>query len=62
MTNYVYRILPHLERDGKVTNRDRGDHPHAPALDELRVRVVMVPARLLSPAKRERGPRAHDPG
>jgi DNA-binding HxlR family transcriptional regulator len=25
--NYLYRILPHLEKDGKVTKRDKGYHP-----------------------------------
>ena len=24
--NYLYRILPHLEKDGKVTKRDKGYH------------------------------------
>jgi hypothetical protein len=30
--NYLYRILPHLENDGKVTKRDKGYHP--PAADQ----------------------------
>jgi predicted Rossmann fold nucleotide-binding protein DprA/Smf involved in DNA uptake len=25
--NYLYRILPHLEKDGKVKKRDKGYHP-----------------------------------
>jgi DNA-binding IclR family transcriptional regulator len=25
--SYLYRILPHLEKDGKVTKRDKGYHP-----------------------------------
>ena len=25
--NYLYRILPHLEKDGKLTKRDKGYHP-----------------------------------
>jgi len=25
--NYLYRILPHLEKDGKVKKRDNGYHP-----------------------------------
>jgi ribosomal protein S25 len=25
--NYLYRILPHLEREGKVRKRDKGYHP-----------------------------------
>lgn len=25
--NYLYRILPHLEKDGKVNKRDKGYHP-----------------------------------
>ena len=25
--NYLYRILPHLEKEGKVTKRDKGYHP-----------------------------------
>jgi DNA-binding HxlR family transcriptional regulator len=25
--NYLYRVLPELERDGKVTKRDKGYHP-----------------------------------
>jgi hypothetical protein len=25
--NYLYRILPHLERDGQVMKRDKGYHP-----------------------------------
>ena len=25
--NYLYRVLPHLEKEGKVTKRDRGYHP-----------------------------------
>jgi ribosomal protein S25 len=26
-TNYLYRVLPQLEKDGKVTKRDKGYHP-----------------------------------
>jgi ribosomal protein S25 len=25
--NYLYRVLPQLEKDGKVTKRDKGYHP-----------------------------------
>ena len=25
--NYLYRVLPHLEKDGKIKKRDRGYHP-----------------------------------
>ena len=25
--NYLYRVLPHLEKDGKVKKRDKGYHP-----------------------------------
>ena len=25
--NYLYRVLPHLEKDGKVRKRDKGYHP-----------------------------------
>jgi DNA-binding IscR family transcriptional regulator len=25
--NYLYRVLPHLERDGKLRKRDKGYHP-----------------------------------
>jgi ribosomal protein S25 len=25
--NYLYRILPHLEKDGKLHKRDKGYHP-----------------------------------
>ena len=25
--NYLYRILPHLEKDGKINKRDKGYHP-----------------------------------
>jgi ribosomal protein S25 len=25
--NYLYRVLPHLEKDGKITKRDKGYHP-----------------------------------
>jgi ribosomal protein S25 len=25
--NYLYRILPHLEKDGKVKKQDKGYHP-----------------------------------
>jgi hypothetical protein len=25
--NYLYRVLPHLVKDGKVTKRDKGYHP-----------------------------------
>jgi ribosomal protein S25 len=27
--NYLYRLLPHLEKDGKLHKRDRGYHPPA---------------------------------
>ena len=25
--NYLYRVLPHLEKDGKLHKRDKGYHP-----------------------------------
>ena len=25
--NYLYRVLPHLEKDGKIKKRDKGYHP-----------------------------------
>ena len=25
--NYLYRVLPRLEKDGKITKRDKGYHP-----------------------------------
>lgn len=25
--NYLYRVLPHLEKEGKIKKRDRGYHP-----------------------------------
>jgi hypothetical protein len=29
-TNYLYRVLPQLEKDGKVTKRDKGYYPPDP--------------------------------
>jgi hypothetical protein len=26
-TDYLYRVLPQLEKDGKVKKRDKGYHP-----------------------------------
>ena len=27
--NYLYRVLPHLEKDGKIEKRNKGYHPRA---------------------------------